>query len=168
MTVDAFGSLPSLPPKARLVVEIFRRLAAFREDYDEAVLRGLMTVLCRHMAAAEADKVMSDVMIMHNEICFRVPRGLAFNDPGDAFASAHERALLLLIAHAAEPSDDEAAAEAAEALGIDSHRVLRICASLVARSLAGGGVDVASGLPVRDRISGMRFPGHEASLGLSR
>jgi hypothetical protein len=134
-----------MPPGVRLVAEIFRKLAVFRKDYDGAVLQELAATLRRHMGEHQADKVMSDALVMDNEIRFRRPAGLILWPAGGKLAGAQEEALLALIRHA-DAAHDILAVAAAEELGIENHRVLRKCASLLARSLAQGGVDLGWGV----------------------
>ncbi len=126
---------------ARLIGAIFRKLAQFREDYDERWLHELFAMLCRRMPAPQADKVMSDALAMDNEIRFRLPQGV-FQDEDDLdFSSPRIEALTRLIAHAGT-SDHSLAAVAAEELGIENHRILRRCASVLASSLAQGGMEI--------------------------
>ncbi|SEC14662.1 hypothetical protein SAMN05444161_0595 [Rhizobiales bacterium GAS191] len=140
MTLHVFSPAPAAPHAARLVLDIFRRLAAFREDYDEAVLHGLAAMLRRHMPEGAADKVTSDALVMDNEIRFRLPAGLAMQPQGE-FRATHEEAALLSLVRHADDADDRLAVEAAERLGIVYHRVLRNCARMLARSLRQGGVE---------------------------
>ena len=144
MTVHTLPRMEVLPPNARLVAEIFRGLAVFRKDYDETILQELVARLRRHMPEGDADKVMSDALTMDNEIRFRLPSGLALRETGAGFASPAEKALMTLIGHAEEPDDMLARAAAVE-LGIENHRVLRKCASLLARSLTQAGIEIEWG-----------------------
>jgi hypothetical protein len=128
-------------PASAVVIDIFRRLAEFRVDYEEAVLHGLATMLRRHMPESAADMVISDALTMDNEIRFRLPAGLSLRELAEFGASADETDLLTLIRHSAD-TDDRHAAEAAERLGIMHHRILRSCARLLERSLRQGGVEI--------------------------
>jgi hypothetical protein len=128
-------------PASATVLDIFRRLAEFRAEYDEAVLFSLATVLRHLMPESAADKVMSDGLTMDNEIRFRLPAGLSLREPGELGASTDEADLLALVRHSAD-MDDRLAGEAAERLGIVHHRILRSCARVLERSLKQGGVEI--------------------------
>jgi hypothetical protein len=144
MTVHAFPRRGFLPRNAGLTVEIFRRLAKFREGYDEAILQELAEMLRRHMEEDEADQIMSDALALDNEIRFRLPCGLAVQDAGEGHAGAGEEALVTLIGHA-EDGDAIMAVAMAERLGVENHHVLLELASALARSLKRGGIEIEWG-----------------------
>ncbi|MBV8448603.1 MAG: hypothetical protein JO094_00020 [Hyphomicrobiales bacterium] len=139
---------------AHLVLEIFRKLAEFRIDYDETCLHELFATLRRHMPEHHADQVMSDALVMDNEIRFRLPGGLSLDEDEAGFPGPDAQALMRLIAHAGA-TDHSLAAQAAEELGIENHRILRKCASVLASSLAQGGIEIGweaaapVGMPVK-------------------
>jgi hypothetical protein len=142
MTVHSLPEMTATSSDARFIAAIFRKLAEFREDYDERYLHELAAMLCRYMPETQADKVMSDALAMDNELRFRLPRGLSLNDDDDdTFTPADAEALTRLIAHAGA-TDHSLAAAAAEELGIENHRILRKCASVLALSLAEGGIEI--------------------------
>jgi hypothetical protein len=141
MTFQAPNETTARSADARLIGAIFCKLAQFREDYDERFLHELFAMLCRRMPAHQADKVMSDGLAMDNEIRFRVPRGLSLDEDEADFPGPHLQALTRLIAHAGA-TDHSLAAAAAEELGIENHRILRKCASVLASSLAQGGIEI--------------------------
>jgi len=141
MTVHALNEFAKQSTDARLIVTVFRKLAQFREDYDERYLHELFATLCRRMPEEQADKVMSDALAMDNEIRFRLPDGLSLEEDDPAFPCPHARALQRLVAHAGAAEHDLAAA-AAEELGIENHRILRKYAGVLASSLTRGGVEI--------------------------
>jgi hypothetical protein len=141
MTVHLLRAMTSASADVRLVAEIFRKLAEFRRDYDESVLQELVAMLRRRMSERQADKVMCDALAMDNELRFRLPAGLSLHRNETGLPCADARALITLIAHACDP-DDSLAATAAEELGVRNHRVLRKCASVLALSLAQGGLEI--------------------------
>jgi hypothetical protein len=141
MTVHVLDETTARPAAARLIGDIFRKLAQFREDYDERFLQELFAMLCCRMSAGRADKVMSDALAMDNEIRFRLPDGLSLDEDDLDFPGQHVQALTRLIAHAGA-ADHNLVAAAAEELGIENHRILRKCASVLASSLAQGGIEI--------------------------
>jgi hypothetical protein len=142
MTIRTTPQRETPSAKVRFIAEIFRTLALFRKDYDERLLQELAATLRRRMSDEEADRIMSDALVMDNEIRFRLPAGLALEKVGATSVSADERALAALIVDADDP---EGAATAAEVLGIAQHRVLRQCASLLAGSLRRAGIETEWG-----------------------
>lgn len=141
MTVHALNEIARQSADARLIGTVFRKLAQFREDYDERYLHELFTTLCRRMPEQQADKVLSDALAMDNEIRFRLPGGLWLEEDNPAFPCPCVQALTRLIAHAGV-SDHGLAAVAAEELGIENHRILRKYASVLASSLSQGGIEI--------------------------
>src|SRR6478672_5432666 len=89
-----------LPSHAALMIDVFRGLSAFRSSSDERVLQELFAKLCEHMAEDAADRVLSAALALDNEIRFRMPCGLSLREQGDDPASPHEKALIILVAHA--------------------------------------------------------------------
>jgi hypothetical protein len=148
MTVHPLRTMTTSSADARLVVKIFRKLAEFRRDYDETVLHELAAMLCRRMSERQADMVMSDALVMDNEIRFRLPAGLSLHEDCSGFPCPDAQALMTLIAHAGD-CDHSLAAVAAEELGIENHRILRKCASVLALSLAQGGIEIGWGAAPR-------------------
>ncbi|MBV9567426.1 MAG: hypothetical protein JO172_04750 [Hyphomicrobiales bacterium] len=141
MTVHPLNEMATPASNARLVSEIFRKLAEFRIDYDETYLHELFAMLRRRMPERQADRVMSDALAMDNEIRFRLPDGLSLGEDDAGFPSPEAQALTRLIAYAGA-TDHSLAAAAAEELGIENHRILRKCASVLASSLAQGGIEI--------------------------
>ena len=141
MSVHPLDEIATRSADAQLIGAIFRKLAQFREDYDERFLHELFAMLRRRMPEHQADKVMSDALAMDNEIRFRLRGGLSLDEDGLDFPCPHAQALTRLIAHAGA-RDHSLAAAAAEELGIENHRILRKYASVLASSLAQGGIEI--------------------------
>jgi hypothetical protein len=141
MMVRALRQGKLLPPNVALTVELFRGLFEFRQNYDELILQCLFAMLRESVTEHDADKILSDALVLDNEIRFRLPCGLAMYEPGDDFASPDEEALVLMIAHA-EDHGDPIGAVMAERLGIKCHHVLRGCASTLAQSLKQAGIEI--------------------------
>ena len=141
MTIHALKEIAKRSADACLIGTLFRKLAQFRKDYDERYLHELFATLCRRMPEQQADKVMSDALAMDNEIRFRLPGGLALEEDNPEFPCPRANALTRLIAHAGAAEHGLAAA-AAEELGIENHRILRKYASVLAWSLAQGGIEI--------------------------
>ena len=137
-----------LTANERRIADLFRRLGKFREDCDAAILDEIALGLRLRMSEAQADQVMSDAVLVDNELRFRLAGGIDLNKPGDQFATADEDALVTLIGAA---THDFVAVVAAERLGIDNHRVLRQAAALLLRSLERGGFGVGWSDP-RNRL----------------
>jgi hypothetical protein len=128
------SSLLDVPSTATIVVETFRKLAEFHEDYDETVLSDIAAMLGQRMSPAGADLLLRDALVMDNELRFRRPGGLTLRMPGDASLSEDESAHLRLIA-VSDDVDDTAAMAMAERLGVRHSRVLRRAAGVLARHL---------------------------------
>ena len=141
MTVHPRNEMTTQSSNDRLVGEIFWKLAEFRKDYNETFLHELFAMLCRRMSERQADKVISDALAMDNEVRFRLPGGLSLDENNAGFPSSDVQALTRLIA-CAGAKDHSLAAAAAEELGIENHRILRKCASVLASSLAQGGIEI--------------------------
>jgi hypothetical protein len=141
MTVHPLNEMTTRSADARLIGTLFRKLAQFREDYDERYLHELFAMLRRRMPEQQADKVMSDALALDNEIRFRLPDGLLLEEDDPDFPCARAQALTRLISHAGA-GDHGLAAAAAEELGIENHRILRKYASVLASSLAQGGIEI--------------------------
>jgi hypothetical protein len=155
MTIQLLNETRTRATADRLIGAIFRKLAQFREDYDEIFLHELLAMLCPLMPEQQADKVLSDALAMDNEIRFRLPGGLSLDEDDMSFPCPRTRALTRLIAHAGANHHSLASA-AAEELGIENHRILRKYASVLASSLAQGGIEFGwevapAGMPMASR-----------------
>jgi hypothetical protein len=136
-----FAAEAARAPAAMMVAEIFRKLSAFRKDYDETVLDDIAAMLHRCMSAANADTLMRDALVMDNELRFRRPGGLKLHGMGHSSLSADEGLLLALIA-ASHVARSAPAMAMAKRLGVENGRVLWQAATAVARDLARAGIDV--------------------------
>jgi hypothetical protein len=163
MTVHAFREMTRAPADAGLIIEIFGKLVEFRRDYDETVLHDLAVILRARMSEPQADKAMCDALAMDNEIRFRLPAGLSLREEETGFPCTDTRALMKLIAHAGDP-DHSLAAAAAEELGVQSHRILRKCASVLALSLAHGGLEIGWADAPTKALETRAAPGAELHL----
>jgi hypothetical protein len=128
-------------PGAMTIVDVFRKLAEFRKDYDESVLSDVVAMLCQHMSAADADALLSDAFVMDNELRFRRPGGVMLHASGDLSLSRDEIILAGLIA-ASDSGDDRRAIAMAKRLGVENNRGLRQAACVLARDLARASINV--------------------------
>ena len=123
------------------VVEVFRKLSEFRQDYDEATLDDILAMLRCSMSTANADTLMRDALLMDNELRFRRPGGLDLHGTGHSSLSADEGLLLALIQASDGPTSAPAMA-VTKRLGVENGRVLWQAAIAVARDLVRAGIDV--------------------------
>ena len=126
---------------AMMVVEIFRKLSEFRQDYDKAPLDDILAMLRCSMSTANADTLMRDALLMDNELRFRRPGGLDLHGTGHSSLSADEGLLLALIQVSDGPKSAPAMA-VTKRLGVENGRVLWQAAIAVARDLVRAGIDV--------------------------
>ena len=142
-----------------MVIAIFRTLDLFRRDYDPDHLRRLSDRLARDLMPAIADSLVSDAILVDNELRLRAGGFVFFLDDTPT-ASLDEAALLTMLA-AMQEGDRPRAWQAGIQIGILQPRMLLILAHRLACKLAQAGVSL--GGPFRGTASAA--PGRPKSLG---
>lgn len=128
-----------LPSSALFLVGMFRLFDCFRRDYDQSCLDAALGIVRARLGAAASDGVMSDALLLDNELRVRTAGHLAFMPVGSAAASPDERSIVHLIA-ALQARSYRHAAECALDLDILQSRTMLMLAERLAERLSQAGV----------------------------
>lgn len=123
-----------LADRERFVLELFRHLAAFRCNYDEAALQAAARHVERRFDRDQADDVMAAAILLDNEMRCQTELPFAQDEPGAEAVTACEHDFLALLKAAALASD-RAAIGACSRLEVTDSRSLLACARRLARAL---------------------------------
>jgi hypothetical protein len=135
----AFGILFS--PRTVFIIDIFRALGDFEENYDVAALDRLEARLADIMDLRIAKGLVSDALLLAFGVRRERPDQLEFSPIGSRRGTIDEYRLMALIG-AAYRQDPAVAMEAALALGITNRRPLVALACDIANRLKINGVPV--------------------------
>jgi hypothetical protein len=158
MSIHMLPQLASLaiPEPARLVLTIFRQLDEFRLDYRQEHLETLAGLLAEKLDPEKADGVLSDALLLDNELRSRSATTFAFFPLEAPTASADEARLVNLLS-AMQRGQYRRAAEAAVELEILQTRMLLVLAYRLARRLLEANVDLGA-IELRGTPSGGSLP----------
>lgn len=154
-----------LPGAALFLVNIFRHFERFRAGYDQQHLETALDSIRLKLGREAAEGVMSDALLVDNELRLRTSGRFQFRPDGSPSASTDEHTLVQLVA-ALQADRYRLAAESALALDILQSRTMLLLARRLALRLLDCGLDLApvlvpirtdTGAPHPERIAeGMR------------
>lgn len=144
-----------LPSSSLFVVGMFRLFDCFRRDYDQSCLDAALWLVRARLGAAASDGVISDALLLDNELRVRTTGHLAFMPVGSAGASPDEHSIVHLIA-ALQARSYRHAAECALDLDILQSRTMMILAERLATRLSEAGLV----LPFRAGRADQETPAH--------
>jgi hypothetical protein len=130
-----------LPPSAVLVVNLFRRFDRFRRSYNQVHLDAAAEALRTRVGERHADAIMSDAIMMDNELRLRTAGRLAFLSDASPTASTDELALVGIVA-AMQAGQSRKAGEYALQLEILQARSLIMLAYRLGARLAEAGISL--------------------------
>jgi hypothetical protein len=130
-----------LPPAALFLVGLFRRFESFRARYDQAHLDAARTAIRERLGEAACDGVMSDALLVDNELRLRTVGRFKVRPVGSATPSEDELNLVRLVA-ALQAGSYRRAAECALHLDIMQSRTMLLLAERLAERLLGAGLVV--------------------------
>lgn len=128
-----------LPSAALFIVGIFRLFDCFRRDYDQSCLDAAQGTIQARLGEAASHGVMSDALLLDNELRVRTTGHLVFMPVGSASASPDERSLARLVA-ALQARSYRHAAECVLDLDIIQSRTMLILAERLACRLRSAGL----------------------------
>lgn len=128
-----------LPPQAAHVVTLFRRFDRFRRSYNQAHLDAAAETLREKVGERHADAIMSDAIMLDNELRLRTAGRFVFLADTSHTASADELALAGIVA-AMQAGESRKAGEYALRLEILQARSLMMLAYRLAARLAEAGI----------------------------
>ena len=134
-----------LPPAAMFVINLFRRFDRFRAGYDQSHLDAAAESIRARLGEAAADGVMSDALMVDNELRLRTSGAFAFQPDGSPTASDDEVVLLSMVA-AMQTGNYRVAAECAVQLDILQSRTMLMLANRLAARLAAAGLRLDQGV----------------------
>ncbi|MCP8937262.1 hypothetical protein NK718_01935 [Alsobacter sp. SYSU M60028] len=134
-----------LPPTALFVVNLFRRFDRFRHGYDQAHLDAADASVRERLGERSADGVMSDALMVDNELRLRTSGAFSFNPDGSPQATPDELSLLSMIA-AMQTGHYRVAAECAVELDIIQSRTMLMLAHRLGSRLAAAGLRLDTGV----------------------
>lgn len=134
-----------LPPAALFVLNLFRRFDRFRAGYDQSHLYAAAESVRARLGVAAADGVMSDALMVDNELRLRTSGVFAFQAEGSPTASDDEVSLLSMLA-AMQTGHYRVAAECAVQLDILQSRTMLMLANRLAARLAAAGLRLDQGV----------------------
>jgi hypothetical protein len=113
-TIDNRNIVVLMPSASLFVVEVFRLFDEFRRGYDPSYLDAAQGIIRQRLGTPFSHGVMSDALLLDNELRVRTTGHLVFMPAGSATASRDERSLARLLAalqvrsyrHAAECAVD--------------------------------------------------------------
>lgn len=143
MTIHALPQVASLllPDSASVVIRVFRKLDLFRRDYQSSHLQDLVNSLAGTLRLEAADAIVSESLMLDNELRLRATGTILFF-PADAPTASHDEAALLNLIAAMQAGDYRRAAHAAVQLEILQSRMLLILAHKLSRRLAEAGISL--------------------------
>jgi hypothetical protein len=141
MTIHALPQVAALllPDNASVVIRVFRKLDLFRRDYQSSHLQELVNALAGTLQLEAADAIVSESLMLDNELRLRATGTIAFF-PADAPTASHDEAALLNLIAGMQHGDYRRAAHAAVQLEILQSRMLLILAHKLGRRLAEAGI----------------------------
>ena len=134
-----------LPSAALFVLNLFRRFDRFRAGYDQSHLDTAAQSIRARLGDVAADGVMSDALMVDNELRLRTSGAFAFQPEGSPTASDDEVALLSMLA-AMQTGHYRVAAECAVKLDILQSRTMLMLANRLAARLAASGLRLDQGV----------------------
>lgn len=152
-----------LPPNAALVVTLFRRFDRFRRSYNQANLDAAAEALREKVGERHADAIMSDAIMLDNELRLRTAGRFVFLADTSHTASADELALAGIIA-AMQAGQSRKAGEYALQLEILQARALLMLAYRLAARLAEAGIKLDPASLEIDTDAAPRIEGRAVSL----
>jgi hypothetical protein len=141
MTVHALPQVASmvLDPQPRMVIQLFRKLDVVRREDRTDHPHDLADLLAATLPLSMVDAIVSDAIMVDNELRLRATGTILFF-PHDAPTASHDEAALLNLISAIQRGDYRRAAHAAVQLEILQSRMLLILAHRLAGKLAQAGV----------------------------
>jgi hypothetical protein len=134
-----------LPPSALFVLNLFRRFHRFRAGYDQSHLDAAAQSIRARLGEAAADGVMSDALMVDNELRLRTTGTYDSQPEGSPTASGDEVALLSMLA-AMQTANYRVAAECAVQLDIIQSRTMLMLANRLAARLAAADLRLDQGV----------------------
>ena len=128
-----------LPAAALFVVGIFRLFDCFRRDYDQSCLDAAQGTIRARLGEVASHGVMSDALLLDNELRVRTTGHIVFMPVGSANASPDERSLAQLVA-ALQARSYRDAAECVLDLEILQSRTMLMLAERLACRLRSAGL----------------------------
>lgn len=123
-----------LPGDALFVIDVLRRFERFRNGYDQKHLDAAAESIRDKLGEAAVDGVMSDALLLDNEIRLRTGGNFGFMPEGSPSATQDELTLLRMIAALQDGSFRMAGEDAAD-LGVIQSRALLMLANKIANRL---------------------------------
>lgn len=128
-----------LPANAALIVNLFRRFNKFRSGYSQTHLDAASEMLRARVGERHADAIMSDAIMMDNELRLRTAGRFVFLADSSATASADELALVGIVS-AMQAGQSRKAGEYALQLEVFQARALMMLAYRLGARLAEAGL----------------------------
>jgi hypothetical protein len=131
------------PPESVPVVDIFRALGDFEDNYDIAALDALEERLARSIGGQSAKGIVSDALLLAFGLRRERRDPLSFGPLGSRRGTLDEYRLMALVSAAAQ-QDQQGTLAAAVSLGITRPQPLVTLAFDIAKRLKGAGVHLTS------------------------
>jgi hypothetical protein len=130
---DATSVAVLFAPDTVPIIDIFRALGDFEEQYDVEVLDRLETCLASSTTREIAKSIVSDALLLAFALRRERPEPMSYNEPGARRGTLDEYRLLALLS-AASWGDLVLVAEAAGALGIvNTHAIMSLACDIGGR-----------------------------------
>ena len=134
-----------LPADALFVIDVLRRFERFRNGYDQIHLDVAAASIRDRLGDAAVDGLMSDALLLDNEIRLRTHGEFAFMAEGAPTATDHELTLLRMIASLQDGGFRQAGEDAVD-LEIAQSRTLLMLANKIASRLLSHGLRLSRGM----------------------